>query len=765
MILWLELPDWIVLGVELVAQRAPGALREALLRVMARPMVGPPRRPARIRVADEASAAELRPAVPGISVRVAATPELATLVHELAEFLPSEEGAASYLEEGRIAPEAVRRLFAAAESLYRLAPWRIASEEQLLRLDIPELGLVGACVSIIGELGESRGFLIFPSLDGFDAFAQAAEAPQGSPLDLGTTVRSLTFEPATELPPRMRSEAESHGWPVAAKRAYPLIEHRDRDGLPRPLGEEDVRITAACASALTRFVDRHRALFKKDFPRPVSETSIEETGLSVRLTAPYEEDLDRTESGAPAGVPVRAPAKVARNAPCPCGSGAKYKKCCLPKDEAQRHEAGRPAAVHTLDERLVLDMVRFARGRFAAAWQRAAEDFEDAEAALQLFFPWSVYGFPLPEDAAPGAGGQTVVERFLAERGRSLTPEVRAWLRAQQRSWLTIWEVLAVEPGRVTVRDLLSGEERVVHEVSGSRTLTRRDSLLGRVVSDGDLAVFCGMHPGVLPPLEAAEVVRRVRARLRRQGLVPVERLRDGDLGRYLIRRWEEAVGTLARQRARPPVLRNTDGDDLLLTVDHFGFAPAQRREIEARLLGLEGVEPPDGDEGTGCFTFLQPGNRLHASWDNTLVGRAVLGADSLRLETNSVRRADALRQRVEGACAGLLRHKAREHTDPLARLSDAPDGPPEPSVPARLDRDEETEALRELKQRHYAGWLDEPLPALGGQTPRQAVRRKAGRSQVDALLKHFENHESRLPPDEQIDFSGFRTELGLDGT
>ena len=30
--------------------------------------------------------------------------------------------------------------------------------------------------------------------------------------------------------------------------------------------------------------------------------------------------------------PVRAAAKTGRNDPCPCGSGRKYKKCCLPKD-------------------------------------------------------------------------------------------------------------------------------------------------------------------------------------------------------------------------------------------------------------------------------------------------------------------------------------------------------------------------------------------------------------------------------------------------
>ncbi len=32
-------------------------------------------------------------------------------------------------------------------------------------------------------------------------------------------------------------------------------------------------------------------------------------------------------------------AKVGRNHPCPCGSGKKYKQCCLPTDEAARAAA------------------------------------------------------------------------------------------------------------------------------------------------------------------------------------------------------------------------------------------------------------------------------------------------------------------------------------------------------------------------------------------------------------------------------------------
>ena len=35
-------------------------------------------------------------------------------------------------------------------------------------------------------------------------------------------------------------------------------------------------------------------------------------------------------------------AKVSRNAPCPCGSGKKYKKCCLLRKNGQTQSAGQP---------------------------------------------------------------------------------------------------------------------------------------------------------------------------------------------------------------------------------------------------------------------------------------------------------------------------------------------------------------------------------------------------------------------------------------
>ncbi len=41
---------------------------------------------------------------------------------------------------------------------------------------------------------------------------------------------------------------------------------------------------------------------------------------------------------------------VGRNDPCPCGSGKKYKKCCLAKDEEEARLKGTQAAPQLLPE-------------------------------------------------------------------------------------------------------------------------------------------------------------------------------------------------------------------------------------------------------------------------------------------------------------------------------------------------------------------------------------------------------------------------------
>ena len=319
--------------------------------------------------------------------------------------------------------------------------------------------------------------------------------------------------------------------------------------------------------------------------------------------------------------------------------------------------------------------------------------------------------------------------------------------------------LLAALQTPLTLRDLLSGETRQVQEASGSQTLVVRDALLARIVEHDGGALLCGSHPRPLPPAYAAEVVRRARGRLRRRRAVPVERLRDAALGRYLIRRWEEAVAELDVRVAMPLDLRNTDGDPLLLTVDHFQVTPGARPSVEARLAALDDVHPPGPAEDPPVYVFLRPGQSGPEDGEATVIGHLRITDTTLKLETNSRARADALRERVEATCGESIKYRIREHTDPrspkvAADARDEADVPPPPEVAS---------VLFEFKKRHYATWPDEPLPALAGETPRAAVQTAAGRAAVDVLLKDMENREHRSAQGAPYDFTDIRRQLRLD--
>ena len=745
MLVWLELPTEIIVSMTLLdPEGPPKSLTQALREAIAAPADGPPRRPPRVRVADPSEAAAIARAFSDLEVVTAPTPELDAMLKELAEFEPPAEGTErpSYLEAGRVAPEVAASLFRSAARLFPVAPWEVTGDHRFLRLDIPRLGIEGACVSITGATGQSTGFAIFPSMIAFRNFVRALEIENaGGPKEIGTDAVLLRYERGADLPPAMMREATAGEWPVAAPDAYPVIYHPDRDGMLRPLTEHDYRVIGACAHGLSEFCVKHRQRLGDEAldatEAPVSESYVDEDDLEVHLTLPYRTGpLDAAQAEPP----------VSRDA---AARGVEPQATQAP---------GRPAQVHELDERLINQLVATGMARFGDSWTGQSErPFRDPEAALQLFVPWSLYHARIKR--------KPLVQWFLEEQGGDLTGEERGWLLAQQAAWLSIWEVLQSIPGRsIALRDLLTGEERVIWEAEASKLLKPRDTLLGRVVDHDGVSVLCGVHPRPLCFPEAEAVIERIRRHLRRKrALIPVERLRAESIGRHLIEQWEDVVAEFDRRQPQRPQLQNMDGDDLLLTIDHFEFDPRDRREIQERVASLDEATDSAGERGETVYAFVQPATKAHRSMEEVMVGRAVFASGKLRLETNSVRRADALRQRIEDAAGALLRHRAREHADPLAAWKAQGDMPSAETQSSPLPAEEMARLLREAKARHYANWPDVPVPALGGISPREAIRTRRGRRQVEELLASYEAFEARLPADEQFDFSILRRELGLD--
>lgn len=302
-VIWL-IPRGPVLGMA-VGRPGEGDARliEAFETASRKPVVGPPHLPARVRVASPEQAEVLRKHLPAsIEVTCAPTPEIDEVMRSMRDHFQSredEDDGASYLDNG-VAPEQMASFFRAAARLFRTSPWdAIPDDTSVLSVSCKALDLDRATLSIIGQLGESLGFLIFRSFSDFEQFIDEAEQAQGQfggrPPRLPAHF-ALNYEPATEIHPDLRKEASKHRWEVASPRAYPWMVSIDTDLVGRPPTSKEVTRTEAIVLALTELISSEPLLKeawtrKKHIERTFS-VKTHEGPFEVTLRAPHEAHED-----------------------------------------------------------------------------------------------------------------------------------------------------------------------------------------------------------------------------------------------------------------------------------------------------------------------------------------------------------------------------------------------------------------------------------------------------------------------------------------
>lgn len=484
------------------------------------------------------------------------------------------------------------------------------------------------------------------------------------------------------------------------------------------------------------------------------------------------EDLRQTTPEPEARKPAASGHLPTRNGRCPCGSGEKYKKCCLAKDEAR--EAARPVppptytrasapALHALDHRVVTRILEFARARHPGAVPAAVAAVDRLGKpghADELIGPWIAYHAM--------ADGARLLDHFLRHEADRLRPDERGWVEANARTPLSIWWIEHVVRGdSVRLRDALTDEVHTVIERKGSECMRPGDGLCGRVVALEGLALLIGMHARPLPPIETERVAAALRATLpgarnRAAGApVPPEAL-AGENARTVLVAWCDAVRAFD---ARPlPTLQNTDGELLVWTVDHYRFAARDRADLVQAIAAITDVEPADLVDGDPpartAFRRVVAGSATLGPEGWTSHGRIHVDAQTLTVECNSTRRADRLRAELEAACGTRLKFVRREQTsgaDLMAKASKQPPGPPRPPPPDAPERDA---LIRATKERIYDRWVDEEIPSLGGATPRQANADPALRSRLEAILRSIEQTESAQPATQRFDVGRLRRAL-----
>ena len=459
----------------------------------------------------------------------------------------------------------------------------------------------------------------------------------------------------------------------------------------------------------------------------------------------------------------------ARNAPCPCGSGRKYKRC----HGATQAEISavsittdplvvRANAVKRTDDELHSLLTRFARKRGGADWfPRAIDTFMVGCAAelthleMELAIPWVLYNCPTVDIGEPMA-----VVMGDEQRRRLSLPMVQL-LVEQLSTYLSVWQVTSVRPGvGLLLEDLLTGNTQFVHDVKLSQSAPVHVVLLGRIVVCDDVAFVSGMHNLPLAPLAADRVVQAMRrlCRVRTRPIKP-DRLRDPVMQLDLLNIWREVL----EMESATPVITNTDGDPLSLTTDRYDFPARDRDRLIAALQQVDGASAAESVGDVTEIVLLKSGARGRPLSDITVIARLEVQATRLIAETNSVRRADDTRAQIEAAAGTLLRHRIRSETSAASLLKQAE------LQGAGRDRRPQTEmtpemqvGMREFLERYMQQWLDESIPALHGLTPRQAAADPKQHRALEALIRELEYREGEKPEADRYDTDTLRNTLGM---
>ena len=456
---------------------------------------------------------------------------------------------------------------------------------------------------------------------------------------------------------------------------------------------------------------------------------------------------------------------VGRNDPCPCGSGRKFKHCCL----ARQSDADTlRVRIRTAEERVVAAIFKHA----LATWgdpllQHAWEDFwlyEDVPDDMPeepewegMFMAWFTHGFvPDPECAERTDAWPTepLGLHWLASQQGPIDPLDRAFVEQASRSPLSVLAVEQVVPGvSLDVKDVLTGRSFHTPELTASRSLQVGHLIFARVVTLEGLSLLFGMAPYVAPPEWHVEVLDWRDHVFRKRG-VTLEGVADAEFElRDLYLDVRDSVLNPA-----PPVVNNTDGDPLIDVTLTYTLAVAAAVAYELLLplatLNDEVREDAVTRDAAGAVTSAQlvwvnrtgKAPRVSAasaaavsSARTTLLGFMALSEGRLVVQVNSEKRATAIARQIRlrfGAEATLLQ---REVSDPVGEAFETAAKRKGLHFVEPAEKDPEVVALEaELRRRYSVEWLDTQVPALQGKTPRQAARSKAGRERLEAVLLGF---------------------------
>jgi len=457
-----------------------------------------------------------------------------------------------------------------------------------------------------------------------------------------------------------------------------------------------------------------------------------------------------------------------------------------PASLRRRKPGRRKAPPPSRDERVLRERIlEFVyQKRFGTDFRRAIRLYFGEEALQNNVLTVDEEGIPSLQEWYTNdyvtSEGECIIDLFAREKGPRLPTAQRQMLDDWRRTnRYGLFEVQKVEPGvGVTVQDLLSGEVLEVNDISFSYALVKWQVLVTRsLLTEGRLGFTGSGFP--LPPMEKPELLDFAQELWKKYQVQHP----DASLAHFYQNHGLDIYHRALEIASAPPPVYTPEGH--LLMYSTARYAVTDSRAVKERLDQTEEfirVGPEADDPKALHYNWLLQGRShvpevpmdgrgkiMRTNWTAgpdeptyLSLGDVQLWHNRLELSCLSQERLEAGKTLLKQVLGRFIRHLGDEFENLDTSLASAKPAPPdyEEEIPAEV-----AEALvREMMATQSAEWLDSPVPALDGKSPRAASRDPAMREQLEELLKTVEYVEERRRREGEpyVDIAGLRRELGL---
>lgn len=476
---------------------------------------------------------------------------------------------------------------------------------------------------------------------------------------------------------------------------------------------------------------------------------------------------------------------VGRNDPCLCGSGKKYKKCCLTDQLNEVSTSGDFVwrKIRKLDDVLNGKILKYFSSKYrdlmGAAWAEF-HVFNDDRPEIDIkspvficaFLPWLLYNW-VPDDADVNIDTDLsvpVAEAYLCLYNNILSRSEKDFIVENLKSHYSYYEILSIVKGHsLRIRDILRNREFTIHEKAGSESASLGYVLMARVVTIPECNVFCGVYPFNLPTQFTIDAVRMKQHYQNGDW-------KDEDLWSFgaEIRKLFLQVLT-AWQNPKTPKITNTDGEDMLPSKLFFDLhcscevafdklatlgTPTSTKE---ELLRDDVTYSEDGSICEVFLSWIAPSNKSNKSLNSIVFASMKISNNKLVVDVNSQERAEKAKTEICKLMGELVSYKTMEITS----IESAIKNPPGKSKIIDLNKNPEAKkAMQKIHEQHWRDWLDMDIPALDGKTPKEAAKTKSGKERLEALFSDF--HQRNLAKKESdsqqmpVDLAFLRKELDM---